>query len=276
MAQPRWVQWTLDLASTGADLKEVRSLCIGVSGPVKGGLYIDDIRLYREAPEVPVPVDPGTAGMAAYYAFEGNTKDSSGHGYNGTANGDPTYIDSMPGLGKALSLDGSNDYVDLPIGTLISTLASTTVAAWANFSNTGAGWERIFDFGGPAPAVGSPNNYMYLTSRTGTTGPMLFGIGTPTMSDKNFIAPWKLGTGWHHVAVVIDGATMNITLYLDGAVVASGTTTVLPKDLGITTQNWLGRSQWIADGYFGGMLDEFRIYNRALSGGEVRYLAGER
>ena len=37
--------------------------------------------------------------------------------------------------------------MDLPIGTLVSTLTSTTVAAWANFSNTGAGWERIFDFG---------------------------------------------------------------------------------------------------------------------------------
>ena len=101
MANGRWVQWTIDLASVGTNLKAVKDLCIGVSGPVKGGLYIDDIRLYREAPEVPVPVDPGTTGLAAYYAFEGNTKDSSGHGYNGTANGDPTYWDSMPGFGTA-------------------------------------------------------------------------------------------------------------------------------------------------------------------------------
>jgi hypothetical protein len=105
---------------------------------------------------------------------------------------------------------------------------------------------------------------------------MLFGIRTPTVPEKRFVAPTTLGTGWHHVAVVIDGATMNVALFLDGEVVASDSTTVLPKDLGITTQNWLGRSQWVADGYFGGMLDEFRIYDRALSGGEVRYLAGIR
>jgi hypothetical protein len=105
---------------------------------------------------------------------------------------------------------------------------------------------------------------------------MTFGIMTQTVAEKRLVAPGTLGTGWHHVAVVIDNATMNMALYLDGEVVASDSTTVLPKDLGNTTQNWLGRSEWPNDGYFGGLLDEFRIYSRALSGGEVRYLAGER
>jgi hypothetical protein len=59
-------------------------------------------------------------------------------------------------------------------------------------------------------------------------------------------------------------------------VAASGLTATLPKDLGSTTQNWLGRSQYTADAYFSGALDEFRIYNRALSAGEVRYLVGDR
>ncbi|NLT76301.1 MAG: LamG domain-containing protein, partial [Planctomycetes bacterium] len=50
----------------------------------------------------------------------------------------------------------------------------------------------------------------------------------------------------------------------------------LPADLGATTQNWLGRSQYEADEYFGGALDDFRIYRRALSASEIRFLAGER
>jgi hypothetical protein len=58
--------------------------------------------------------------------------------------------------------------------------------------------------------------------------------------------------------------------------VASDFMTVLPKDLGTTTQNWLGRSQFTTDAYLAGELDEFRIYNRALSEAEVRYLAGDR
>jgi hypothetical protein len=51
---------------------------------------------------------------------------------------------------------------------------------------------------------------------------------------------------------------------------------VLPKDLGVTNQNWIGRSQFTADGFFNGAVDDFRIYNRVLSAPEVRYLAGDR
>ena len=65
-------------------------------------------------------------------------------------------------------------------------------------------------------------------------------------------------------------------LCLDGDVVASGPTVVLPKDLGKTTQNWLGKSQWSSDALFACILDDFRIYTRVLSTGEVRYLAGDR
>jgi hypothetical protein len=69
---------------------------------------------------------------------------------------------------------------------------------------------------------------------------------------------------------------MQVQVYLDGDLAASGPTATLPRDLGNTTQNWLGRSQYAADAYFSGSLDEFRIYNRALSAGEVRYLVGDR
>jgi len=64
-------------------------------------------------------------------------------------------------------------------------------------------------------------------------------------------------------------------LYLDGHLVGSAVTAKLPADLGNTTQNWLGRSQW-PDPYFNGSLDDFRIYSRALSEAEVRYLVGDR
>jgi hypothetical protein len=76
--------------------------------------------------------------------------------------------------------------------------------------------------------------------------------------------------------VVIDGTGMTLQLYEDGEFAAAGPTATLPRDLGTTLRNWLGRSQFAGDAYFEGELDEFRIYDRALSQGEVRYLAGER
>ncbi|MCP4452615.1 MAG: LamG domain-containing protein, partial [Planctomycetes bacterium] len=84
-----------------------------------------------------------------------------------------------------------------------------------------------------------------------------------------------LPSGWHHVAGVIDSTTMEMTLYLDGVVVAQGPTASLPADAGETTQNWLGRSQY-PDPYYNGSLDECRIYDRVLTEGEIRYLAGDK
>jgi len=74
----------------------------------------------------------------------------------------------------------------------------------------------------------------------------------------------------------MDSAASSVVVYVDGSGVATGPTTAFPKDLGKTTQNWLGRSQFAADGYFKGLIDEFRTYNRALSVEHVRYLAGDR
>jgi hypothetical protein len=50
IAQPIWIQWTIDLAQVGTDLTKVTKLAIGVDNGGIGLLYFDDIRLYRVAP----------------------------------------------------------------------------------------------------------------------------------------------------------------------------------------------------------------------------------
>jgi len=271
-ALPVWKQWNITLSSVaGVNLKSVKTLAIGLgngSGGATGTIYIDDIRLYATAPQVATAADPGTSGLVLLYAMEGNVKDTSGKGNDATTSGDPGYLSSMAGMGKALQFDGTNDHVILPIGSLLSTLTSSTFTTWVNFSDTGGAWQRIFDFG-------MDNiTYMFLTPSTGL-GPR-FAIQTATVGEQIVDSRFALGTGWHHLAVVIDAASMTLRLYQDGSLVDSGATTLLPKDLGNTTQNWLGRSQYTVDPFFNGYLDDFRIYNRALSESEVRYLAGDR
>jgi len=264
-----WKQWNIDLTSVSG-LQSVKTLTVGISGSGKGVLYIDDILLYRLAPAVVVPADPGTASLQAYYPMDGSMNDTSGHGNNGTLVGNQTYVDAPSGRGKAIQLNGTNDYADLPIGTLISTLSSTTITEWVNFTYGSGSYERVFDFG-----TGS-TNYMFLSAHQGGTTPEVFGILKTGGTEARCTPPRPMGTGWHHLAVTIDSATMTMVLYLDGTAVATNTTTTLPKDLGKTTQNWLGRSQWTADAYYTGLLDDLRIYNRALSAGEVAYLVGAR
>ena len=271
LTSPVWKQWNIDLASVGTNLAKVASFSVGVDGSGSGLLFVDDIRLYREAPEAVAPADPGTTGLAAYYQMEGNVQDSSGNNRNGTAFNDPTYAAAPTGFGQAIQFDGFADYVELPIGSVIASSQSLTISTRVLFAGTGNTWQRIFDFGTGA------NVYMFLSPNNGATNSPRFAITTSAGAGESAVtASQGLTEGWHHLAVVIDAASMTVTLYVDGEAADSTATTTLPADLGATTQNWLARSQYTADPYFAGSLDEFQIYTRALSVGEVRYLAGDR
>jgi hypothetical protein len=55
-AKPQWQQWNIDLASLGVNLQNITKLSIGIDGNgASGTLYVDDIRLYRTAPELEAP-----------------------------------------------------------------------------------------------------------------------------------------------------------------------------------------------------------------------------
>ncbi len=269
LAAPLWKQWNIDLATLGNAAKSVRTLTIGVAGSGTGLLYIDDIRLYREAPPMPGPaVNPGDANLVALYTMEDSVADVSGHGYDGTAEVGSSFGSGLPGYGKALVLDGTSGHATLPIGSLIGSLESITISTWVNWAGVGSQWTRIFDFGS------NTDVYMFMTPQS--TGGLRFAITTSSSGGESQVtADSTLPGGWHHVAASIDGATGEMALYFDGNLADSGTTETLPRDLGNTTQNWIGRSQW-DDPYFNGSIDDFRLYNRALSGAEIRYLVGDR
>ena len=48
-----------------------------------------------------------------------------------------------------------------------------------------------------------------------------------------------------------------------------------PSDLGVTTQNCIGRSQFSTDPYLNGRVDDFRIYNSALSASQITQVMNE-
>jgi len=56
IVKPEWKQWNINLASLGVDLQNITKLAIGIDGNgASGTLYVDDIRLYRLAPEPEAP-----------------------------------------------------------------------------------------------------------------------------------------------------------------------------------------------------------------------------
>ncbi|NVM77916.1 hypothetical protein FHW83_003739 [Duganella sp. SG902] len=167
--------------------------------------------------------------------------------------------------GNALQLDGVDDYAALP-ADVVAGLADFSIAAWV-YWDAARDWARIFDFGS------GTSHYMFLTPRA-RNGGLSFTISTGGGYGSQTIATAPLPTGrWVHVAVTLSGS--NGTLYVNGVAAATNTAmTASPYRLGGTSRNWIGRSQYPADPYFNGKVDDFRIYHGALSAGEVAALAG--
>jgi hypothetical protein len=77
---------------------------------------------------------------------------------------------------------------------------------------------------------------------------------------------------WAHVAITLAGT--DLTLYLNGQAVATAQNFRFPPfQLGHTTQNYIGRSQYAGDPTFNGMIDDFRIYNGAASAADIQALS---
>lgn len=166
-------------------------------------------------------------------------------------------------------ITGDADYIAVPAG-VTSGLTDFTVATWVNLAVRDAD-ARIFDFGRPGDSAADSTARMYLSAHTATGGPR-FAINNGG-GEQRIDATTQLTAGtWAHVAITKAG---NVgTIYVDGVAAGTGTLDLSPTDLGATT-NWLGRAQYpqVNIKFLNGMLDEFQIFGRALTGAEVAAVA---
>jgi fibronectin type 3 domain-containing protein len=193
--------------------------------------------------------------------------DSSGRAYHATLFNTPTF--SAGTFGNALNFPATaSQYAKLPNG-VTSGITDFTFSTWIKV-NAFATWQRIFDFGS------GTTNYMFLSTQYTATAPnnakLRFTIRTPSFAEQTVS-----GTGialtagaWTHVAVTRSGTTVSI--YVNGSLAGSGTIALSPADLGTTTLNYLGRSQF-SDPYLNAALDDFRLYSQAMSPAEIDALA---
>jgi len=161
--------------------------------------------------------------------------------------------------GYAVQFDGTNDYADIDDGITQSLTGSYTIETWVNMSSVSS-WMRIFDFGA------GTSTYMFLTPRA-SNGYVRFAITTNGGANEqqiNTTTTFPLNE-WVHVAITYNQSSTTGTLYVNGQVAGTNTSmTIKPSDLGLTTQNYLAKSQY-ADPYLNGKIDEFRIWSEALS-----------
>jgi len=193
--------------------------------------------------------------------------DSSGNDRHATLVNGPVFVSGKINNGLSLT-STSSQYATLPSG-IASDLNDFTISTWVK-ANTFATWQRIFDFGS------ATNNYMFLTTQYTPTAPnnakLRFGIRTPSVGEQNVSGTSiaLIAGTWNHVAVVRSGTTVSI--YVNGSLAGSGTIALKPADLGVTTLNYLGKSQF-NDPYLNGSLDDFRIYRQGMGASEITALS---
>jgi hypothetical protein len=213
------------------------------------------------------PKDPGKA--TGHWKLDGDAVESLSRA-EGTVAG-VVAIQGIEDLAMKFSTDA--DYIDLgpKAGEIVSTLESFTMSIWANPDMIGGAWQRLFDLGN------SDEDYVFVSLSRGAplgTGPR-YGIrvagGTEQAADSTLTLT---GGEWNHVAATLDGSARTSTLYVNGQVGARNTNvTFIPRDLGVTLTNYLGKSHYTVDAVYRGLLDDFRLFNRALSEGEILSLA---
>ncbi|RYF24577.1 MAG: T9SS type A sorting domain-containing protein [Flavobacteriales bacterium] len=186
-------------------------------------------------------------------------------GYHGTLSNSPVWTSGKDGGSSAVTLvKSASSYVQLPQG-IVSTLSDFTIATWVKLPANQGTNTRIFDFGS------GTGTFMVLIPRQSATA-MRYKITYPGgnyQQDIPYVLPLDQ---WVHIAVSQEGTQLKV--YVNGQdIFTDNNATVKPSDIGVTTQNYLGRSQWPSDPYSDHTYDDFRIYNYALSLNAIQGLA---
>lgn len=199
-----------------------------------------------------------------YYDFE-DEKDKSGNFFDAQFAPSAAIAQGISG-GQGLFLDGTSEsYVTIPSEAL-SGLEDYTISAWIKPDSKDT-TQRVFDFGTDT------NRYMFLTPyyANGVLRGAITANGYTMEKGINVETDIESGR-WTHIVMMQEGDVMRI--YIDGSLSGEADNIRLdPYEIKHTIPYcYIGKSMWENDKYFYGTIDEFRIYDRALSGDEVKEL----
>ena len=188
--------------------------------------------------------------------LDGDADDSSGYGNDGTLQGD-AHIENNESLcmqGKCLSLDGSDDYIEISDSTSLSPTNEITVSAWVKFDS----------FSDDAVLVLKSGSYFLWSDTDGSLGGRVVTVDDGIQNVISSAGDLKTGT-WHNTAFTRSSNKMK--LYIDGKEVNSrndaDATDIDDTDADIRF------GYYAAVGGTDGFIDEVRIYDESLTAGQI-------
>jgi hypothetical protein len=190
-----------------------------------------------------------------HYTFDGDTVDASGNGRHGVISGPARWVAGASG--QALAFDGQTS-VTVTAGSSLgpTSTRARTVSFWGDFLATDGG-----------VAISQYRNYLpndcsFLVGYHRPGG--RFSVAGTGTDDLGAIVGSDL-SGWHHWVTVLAPGSGATRIYRDGSLLASGTVTYpTVQSPFATVVGELPGSNTLA-----GVLDEVRIFDRALSPAEV-------
>ena len=198
-----------------------------------------------------------SGGLVAYYPFNGNANDASGNGHDGTVFGTILTTNRFGTLNCAYYFPGNGERISVPASDSLNLLNGYTLAAWINFEVGGLSSPRIID----------KFTYSFFTLNNGSSR----SLGMYFSDQTALYATNTISSGqWYHVVSSYDLHQRKI--YVNGSLVASDSTTfaLIANSLPLE----IGRKPVYGFDSFKGIIDDVRIYNRALSDSEVQQLYG--
>ena len=192
-------------------------------------------------------------------------EDSSGKDNNATIHGGAEWVDGM--FGKALGLDGSDDYVEIAHDDSLNVGGGHTIALWFKLDKLPPGGMGVVTKDDWAPGFWWDGAIIRHHTHD------------PPATLHYVDASWEPDTDWHHVAVTWDGEEFGV--YLDADQIGSGVAganlgrnplTDKPLLIGIylTTGQ---HGQW--GEFLGAIIDDVAIFNTALTGDDIETLMNE-
>ncbi|MCG8078005.1 MAG: Ig-like domain-containing protein, partial [Candidatus Thiodiazotropha taylori] len=218
-----------------------------------------------------------TTGLLGHWTLDSNAADSSGNSHNGTLTNGASIDNpgsSNPIGGGNLNLDGFNDFVQLNTHvSAFSDLSEGTIAAWINTSYSGA--QAMF-------SITDTADYNSLVVFGMDNGRIFFDLANNNFYSLSVETNASYADGnWHHVAVTVDGSGNSI--YIDGVEVSLAG--LFYRDGNSSTSSFISSvtsldSMAIGNlrdpagytGFFNGLQDDVRVYDRALSASDITEL----
>jgi PKD repeat protein len=210
---------------------------------------------------VAISVGTAASGLVAAYGFDEGVGtaagDISGNRNNGVVNG-ATWSTSGR-FGNALSF-GSSSMVTIADSASLDLTSGMTLEAWVNPSSLNSSWKNVIFKPNGNPSTTNPS-YLLQGCSPSASAPSVYI--NPTTS--NLAAPSALPVNtWSHIAATYDGATLRF--FVNGLLVATrpqtGAITASTDGLSIGGNAYSGQN-------WSGLIDEVRVYNRALSATEI-------